>query len=63
LVKTRRFVTTDLAAPWLVESMSAFDRIIVDDLKQEASMPKPLVDPALVCDLTNLTECRWPLQR
>lgn len=55
-LKPGAFVTmTDLAAPWLVESMSAFDRIIVDDLKQEASMPKPLVDPALVCgDLTSL---------
>ena len=50
------FVTmTDLAAPWLKESMAAFDRIIVDDLEQEASMPKPLVDPALVRgDLTGL---------
>lgn len=50
------FVTmTDLAAPWLAESMAAFDRIIVDDLEQEASMPKPLVDPALVRgDLTGL---------
>lgn len=55
-LKPGAFVTmTDLAAPWLVESMSAFDRIIVDDLKQEASMPEPLVDPALVCgDLTSL---------
>ncbi|MDO8895228.1 MAG: ornithine cyclodeaminase family protein [Nitrosomonas sp.] len=55
-LKPGAFVTmTDLAAPWLVESMSAFDRIIVDDLKQEASLPKPLVDPALVCgDLTSL---------
>lgn len=50
------FVTmTDLAAPWLQESMTAFDRIIVDDLEQEASMDKPLVDPALVHgDLTGL---------
>ncbi|MBX9637587.1 MAG: ornithine cyclodeaminase family protein, partial [Nitrosomonas sp.] len=50
------FVTmTDLAAPWLQESMAAFDRIIVDDLEQEASMDKPLVDPALVHgDLTGL---------
>ena len=55
-LKPGAFVTmTDLAAPWLVESMSAFDRIIVDDLKQEASMPEPLVDPALFCgDLTSL---------
>lgn len=50
------FVTmTDLAAPWLQESMAAFDRIIVDDLEQEASMDKPLIDPALVRgDLTGL---------
>lgn len=50
------FVTmTDLAAPWMQESMTAFDRIIVDDLEQEASMAKPLVDPALVHgDLTGL---------
>lgn len=55
-LKPGAFVTmTDLAAPWLAESMSAFDQIIVDDLEQEASMPKPLVDPALVCgDLTGL---------
>ncbi|MCG7757314.1 MAG: ornithine cyclodeaminase family protein [Nitrosomonas sp.] len=55
-LKPGAFVTmTDLAAPWLAESMAAFDRIIVDDLEQEASMPKPLVDPALVRgDLTGL---------
>lgn len=55
-LKPGAFVTmTDLAAPWLAESMSVLDRIIVDDLEQEASMPKPLVDPALVCgDLTGL---------
>lgn len=55
-LKPGAFVTmTDLAAPWLTESMSAFDRIIVDDLEQEANMPKPLVDPALVGgDLTGL---------
>lgn len=55
-LKPGAFVTmTDLAAPWLAESMSALDRIIVDDLEQEASMAKPLVDPALVRgDLTGL---------
>jgi ornithine cyclodeaminase/alanine dehydrogenase len=48
-LKSGAFVTmTDLAAPWLAESMSALDRIIVDDLEQEAGMAKPLVDPALV---------------
>jgi len=55
-LKPGAFVTmTDLAAPWLADSLSALDRIIVDDLEQEASMPKPLVDPALVRgDLTGL---------
>ncbi|PSJ17534.1 ornithine cyclodeaminase family protein [Nitrosomonas supralitoralis] len=55
-LKPGAFVTmTDLAAPWLAESMPALDRIIVDDQEQEASMPKPLVDPALVRgDLTGL---------
>ncbi|MDV6340162.1 ornithine cyclodeaminase family protein [Nitrosomonas sp. Is24] len=56
LLKPGAFVTmADLAAPWRADSMAAFDRIIVDDLEQEASMPKPLVDPALVHgDLTGL---------
>lgn len=55
-LKPGAFVTmTDLAAPWLAQSMPALDRIIVDDLVQEASMPKPLVDPTLVQgDLTGL---------
>lgn len=55
-LKPGAFVTmTDLAAPWLAGSMSALDRIIVDDLEQEAGMSKPLVDPALVSgDLTGL---------
>jgi ornithine cyclodeaminase/alanine dehydrogenase-like protein (mu-crystallin family) len=46
---------TDLAAPWVPDGMSAFNRIVIDDLEQEAQMPKPLVDPALVAgDLTGL---------
>jgi ornithine cyclodeaminase/alanine dehydrogenase len=55
-LKAGVFVTmTDLAAPWLVESMPAFDRIVVDDVEQEASMSEPLVDPLLVSgDLTRL---------
>lgn len=45
----------DLALPWHAESMSAFDRIIVDDRVQEAAMAKPMVAPALVAgDLTDL---------
>jgi ornithine cyclodeaminase/alanine dehydrogenase len=50
------FVTmTDMAAPWVAEGMAAFHRIVIDDLEQEAQMPKPLVDPALVAgDLMGL---------
>lgn len=61
-LKPGAFVTmTDLAASWLAESMPAFDRIIVDDLEQEASMPKPLVDPTLVCgDLSGLVNGSVP---
>ncbi len=55
-LKPGAFVTmTDLAAPWFAESLSIFDRVVVDDLEQESSMEKPLVDPALVSgDLTGL---------
>lgn len=46
---------TDLAAPWHADSMSAFDRIVIDDLEQESSMQQPLVNPSIVSgDLTNL---------
>jgi ornithine cyclodeaminase/alanine dehydrogenase len=46
---------TDLGASWLPDGLSAFDRIVIDDREQEAQMPKPLVDPALVAgDLTDL---------
>lgn len=38
----------DLAASWLPETMNAFDQIVIDDLEQESSMEKPLVNPALV---------------
>jgi len=55
-VKSGAFATvTDLAAPWLPEGMSAFNRIVIDDLEQEAQMPKPLVSRDLVAgDLTGL---------
>jgi len=46
---------TDLALPWLPESMAVFDRIVIDDLVQEAQMSKPMVRPELVAgDLTGL---------
>ncbi len=47
---------TDLAGPWIKDSMGAIDRIVVDDLEQEKTMPEPLVDPALVAgDITQLS--------
>lgn len=51
---------TDLGAPWVSEAMSAFDRIVIDDLEQESQMPNPLVDLSLVSgDLSALVngEC------
>jgi ornithine cyclodeaminase/alanine dehydrogenase-like protein (mu-crystallin family) len=55
-LKPGSFTTmTDLALPWLPESMSSFDRIIIDDLEQEAKMTKPMVKADLVAgDLTGL---------
>ena len=48
---------TDLALPWMPASMSAFDRIVIDDVKQEAAMPTQMVDAALVKgDITGLVE-------
>ncbi|MGB5706800.1 MAG: ornithine cyclodeaminase family protein [Arenicellales bacterium] len=47
--------STDLALPWIAESMKAFDRIIIDDLIQEAAMPEPMVEIELVGgDITGL---------
>ncbi len=46
---------TDLAIPWMDASMTAFDRIVIDDLAQEMAMPKPMVDTQLVQgDITGL---------
>jgi ornithine cyclodeaminase/alanine dehydrogenase len=48
-LKAGSFATmTDLATPWLPEGMAAFERIVIDDLEQEAKMDKPLVASALV---------------
>ena len=48
---------TDLGTSWMNESMSAFDRIVIDDVEQEARMPEPLLDPALVSgDITGLVD-------
>lgn len=50
------FVTmTDLALPWVPEAMQLFDRIVIDDLAQEATMSKPMIRPELVAgDLIGL---------
>jgi len=46
---------TDLALPWLPETMSSFDRIIIDDLEQETKMSNPMVKSDLITgDLTGL---------
>ena len=48
-LKPGAFVSsTDMAVPWVREGMSAFDRIIIDDLEQESAMPEPMVEPGLV---------------
>jgi ornithine cyclodeaminase/alanine dehydrogenase-like protein (mu-crystallin family) len=46
---------TDLALPWLPETLPRFDRIVIDDLAQEATMSKPMIRPELVAgDLAGL---------
>ena len=48
---------TDLAASWMVDTMAAFDQIIIDDREQEAQMETPLVPAELIagdlCELVN----------
>ncbi|MCP4335535.1 MAG: ornithine cyclodeaminase family protein [Gammaproteobacteria bacterium] len=46
---------TDLAAPWIKDSFSALDQIVIDDLEQEAALPNKLAAPEHVSgDLTEL---------
>lgn len=40
--------STDLAIPWKQESLSHFDRIIIDDRNQEAAMPEPMLPATLI---------------
>ncbi len=48
-LKSGVFVSaTDVALPWIKAGMSAFDRIIIDDMEQEAAMPEPMVAPELI---------------
>jgi ornithine cyclodeaminase/alanine dehydrogenase len=45
----------DLVEPWRSETLDAFDRIVIDDLEQEAAMSIKLVQPELVTgDLSGL---------
>jgi ornithine cyclodeaminase/alanine dehydrogenase len=55
-LKAGSFATmTDLATPWLTEGMAAFERIVIDDLEQEAKASEPMVAPTLVAgDLLGL---------
>lgn len=39
---------TDLGVPWRTASFPAFNRIVVDDLEQEAALPNKLAPPELV---------------
>ena len=49
----------DLARTWLPDSLEAIHRIIIDDRVQEATMSKPMVEPALVAgDLQDLVSGR-----
>jgi len=55
-LKPGAFATvTDLAAPWVKQSFSELDYIVIDDCKQEAKMEIPLVNPRwVVGDLMDL---------
>jgi ornithine cyclodeaminase/alanine dehydrogenase len=47
--------STDCAKPFMATGMDVFDRIIIDDVAQEAAMPDPMVDPDLISgDITGL---------
>jgi ornithine cyclodeaminase/alanine dehydrogenase len=46
---------TDLAAPWKKESFAALDRLVIDDVAQEAALPNKLAPPEAVSgDLAGL---------
>ncbi len=48
-LKPGAFATiTDLALPWMPDSMPAFEPLFIDDLVQEAASPKPMVAADLV---------------
>ncbi|MGI9316355.1 MAG: ornithine cyclodeaminase family protein [bacterium] len=64
-LKSGAFVSsTDLAKPWMDNSMKQFDQIIIDDLIQEAAMTDPMVDIDLVAgDISGLVCGKVPGRR
>ncbi len=61
-LKPGAFATvTDLAAPWFKEDFAALDRVVIDDLEQEAAMPNKLLPEDLISgDLAGLVLGRLP---
>ena len=52
---------TDLCIPWLPEGLAAFKTLVVDDMEQETSAEKPMLDPkAISGDLTDLVAGKVP---
>jgi len=53
---------TDLAIPWLPETLGAFDTIVIDDREQEAASERKMVPPdRIAADLTELATGAAPL--
>lgn len=49
--------STDSCLPWVRDSLQVFDHLVIDDLQQEAAMPEPMMDMALISgDLAGLVE-------
>lgn len=55
-LKEGAFATmTDLGIPWHKESFAALDRVVIDDVEQEAALPNKLCDPSVIAgDLSGL---------
>ncbi len=60
LLKPNAFAAiTDLCIPWMPDSMGRFQTIIVDDMEQEKTAEKPMVDRNIIAgDLTDLVAGR-----
>ncbi len=54
---------TDIAKPWLPESLDMFKMVVVDDLEQELSMPSPMVPAEQISgDLMTLVDGKVAMQ-